>query len=257
MIRHRFPTQEFYRWKTSVNFSTTFSITTTATSPLVEGIVIDNQIEYITVVADKTFRWAVKNGCFSVVKNLLDTIKEVDINAVDEDDDNNLLSLASSNGHLDILKYLIGRGGDIHFFFDNAFRKAAVNGYLNTCEYLISLGGRPSVGAERRRQASAKAIDINALYGYALKFASAKGHLNVVKYLVGLGSDIHGDNDDALKFAAEQGHLNVVKYLVRLGSDIHAENDYALCSAGAYGHFDVVAYLNNPNSGNLYDYLIR
>ena len=74
---------------------------------------------------------------------------------------------ASENRYLNVVKYLLQSGADIHDADDLALQKAARNGHLNVVKYLVQQGA-----------------DINADYNYTLRYAAENGHLKVVKYLI-------------------------------------------------------------------------
>ena len=73
---------------------------------------------------------------------------------------------ASRNGHLDIVKYLVGKGANIHADDDEALRLASHYGHLEVVKYLVEKGA-----------------NIRARDDYALKYARRNGHVDVVKYL--------------------------------------------------------------------------
>ena len=138
------------------------------------------------------------------------------------------LRWSSQKGHLEVVKYLVSKGADIHADNDFALRFAGYNGYLEVVKYLVFKGA-----------------NIHANNNAALRIASEAGHLEVVKYLTENGANIRADDDYALKWASRNGHLEVVKYLVEKGADIHANNDKALRVASKYGHLEVVKYLKS------------
>ena len=106
------------------------------------------------------------------------------------------LKKAAKHGHLEIVKYLVEHGVDIHTQTDYALRFATEKGHLGIVKYLIENGA-----------------DIHANNDFALRWAAFDGYLEIVKYLVEHGADIHAANDSALKGAAEYGHTEVVEYL--------------------------------------------
>ena len=110
-----------------------------------------------------------------------------------------ILGLASQDGHLIIVKYLVEQGADIHYNQSQALPLASENGHLTIVKYLVEHGAK-----------------VKSNNSEALMFASFNGHLSVVKYLVEQGSDIHAQDDDALRMANENGHLLVVEYLQSL-----------------------------------------
>ncbi|AYV85138.1 MAG: repeat protein [Satyrvirus sp.] len=136
------------------------------------------------------------------------------------------LAWASVNNHLEIVKYVIEKGADIHAENDQALRKASRNGHLEIVKLLIEKG------------ANIHAVNDGALHG-----ASFNGHLEIVKLLTENGADIHAENDRALQWASENGHLEIVKLLIDKGANIHAENDGALRWASLYGHSEIIKFL--------------
>ncbi len=136
------------------------------------------------------------------------------------------LRFASYYGHLNVVKYLISAGANIHGNSDAALIVASEYGQTEVVKYLISAGA-----------------DIHAVSDFALRLASINGHTEVVKYLISAGANIHAHSDEALISASENGHLDIVKYLISAGANIHADNDYALRSANANGHIEIVKYL--------------
>ncbi len=138
------------------------------------------------------------------------------------------LIIASLYGHLEIVKYLVSLGTNIHIYgeYYSPLYNVSRKGHLKIAQYLVSLG-----------------VDIHADNERALYYASTDGHLNVVQYLVEKGANIHADNERALYYASTDGHLNVVQYLVEKGANIHADNERALRSASMYGRLTIVKYL--------------
>jgi ankyrin repeat protein len=136
--------------------------------------------------------------------------------------------LASKNGHLDVVKYLVEEhGADVRAQSNNAIKRASENGHLDVVKYLVEECD----------------VDVHASNDWAVRIASGNGHLDVVKYLVSMRANIHADDDYAVRWASEKGHLNVVKVLVDAGANIRAKNDNALEQASENGHLDVVKYL--------------
>ena len=106
------------------------------------------------------------------------------------------LKWASSNGHLDLVKYLVDNNANIHANSSYILTQTCRNGHLEVVQYLVEKG-----------------IDINAHDNYALAWASGNGHLKIVQYLVNKGANIHANDNCALEWASENFHLDVVKYL--------------------------------------------
>jgi len=106
---------------------------------------------------------------------------------------NELLTQASASGELQLVKWLLQNGLDIHARHEQSLSLAALNGRLEVVKYLVEQGA-----------------DIHALDDHALRNAARYGYLKVVKYLVEHGANIHAVNLDNNK------HLEVVKYLETL-----------------------------------------
>ena len=88
-------------------------------------------------------------------------------------------------GHLEVVKYLVSQGADIHANNERALRRACEEGHLDVVKYLVEQGA-----------------NIHADNEYALHWASRKGHLEVVKYLVSQGADVHARDELALQCAS-------------------------------------------------------
>lgn len=163
---------------------------------------------------------AAENGHVDVVKYLMG--KGLNIHTRNDE----ALIFAVRNGHLEVVKYLLGQGADIHARNDEVLIRAVRSKHLEVVKYLVSQGAR-----------------INANNDAALRLAARNGNLDMVKYLVNRGANIHAINDEALRWSAYSGHVDVVKYLVNQGANIHAKKDQALRRAAEKGHLDVVKYL--------------
>jgi len=110
------------------------------------------------------FEQACKNGNMEKVKELLSD-GEVDLD--------NSLCYVSEKGHLEVVKYLISMGADVHTRNDYPLGLASMNGHLEVVKYLISM----------------KAY-VHAENDFALRWASYNGRLDIVKYLVNFFQDI-------------------------------------------------------------------
>ena len=76
------------------------------------------------------------------------------------------------SGYLEVVKYLLEQGADLHAQNDWAFQWAARNGRLEVVEYLVKHGANLHVDDD-----------------YALRWAAENGHLEMVKYLLEQGAD--------------------------------------------------------------------
>src|SRR3990167_11498966 len=88
-----------------------------------------------------------------------------------------LLLVACSKNHLDVVIYTEKQGANIHICDESALWWVASNGHLSVVSYLVNQGA-----------------DIHADNEYALRWAASNGHLSVVSYLVNQGADIHANN---------------------------------------------------------------
>lgn len=107
--------------------------------------------------------------------------------------------MASKHGHLEIVKYLVEKGVDIHDDTEALLFYAADNGHLEIVKYLVEKGA-----------------DIHVYEDEAFRWASRNGYYDIVKYLVEYGVDIHVQNDFALKGAKQNNHTKIVEYLESL-----------------------------------------
>jgi len=126
-------------------------------------------------------------------------------------------------GKINIVRYLVENGVDIHALNNRALIIGAENGHLKVVRYLVENGA-----------------NIHTTNDYALRYSAKNGHLNVVKYLVENGANISAGHDYALRKSAENGHLEVVRYLVEKGANIH---DYVLRKSIENNHLEIVKYL--------------
>jgi ankyrin repeat protein len=132
----------------------------------------------------KTLNVACIGGHLEVVKALAHIRKPSDI-----------LRIAASHGHLDIVKYAVSAGADPASY--QPLCEAAGNGYLEIVRWLIAAGANPH-DVEVMRQAT--------LYD----------HLEVVLELISHTRD----TSYALKAAAKYGKLDIVKALIQPDTDI-------------------------------------
>jgi len=145
----------------------------------------------------------------------------VDVQAI-----NDGVQLASSNGHLEVVMYLVSQGADVSGNDTYALQWASENGHLEIVKYLVSQGANVRFNSDG-----------------ALRYASFNGHLEVIKYLVSQGASITADNNWAVRLASNRGHLEVVKYLVSQGADVQAFISWAVQQASRNRHLELVKYL--------------
>jgi len=157
---------------------------------------------------------------------------------------NTLLHLAAFGGHLDIVKYLIEKGADLHATNKNngtPLHAAASNGKLNVVEYLIE---------EKKVNLEVQDKDGNT----SLSLAARGGHLDVVEYLVEKGANLSVTNKSGNTPMYEAMSFDIVKYFAEKGANINAvnKNGFTLLHvAAANGNLDVVKYLIEEKGTNI------
>lgn len=156
-------------------------------------------------------------------------------------DADQLIIMAASTGHIDMIQYLISSQPDLDLNKlgtkdMTALMEAANAGYFDIVVML------PEHGAD---------VNVKTSQGNtALMYACANGNLEIVQYLISRGADIEDQNDNghtALMEAASSGHVDVARYLVAQGCNINVHsNEYketALTLAAYKGHLDMVRFL--------------
>ena len=107
-----------------------------------------------------------------------------------------LLDIAASEGHLEIVKYLVNKGANIHAGDDYAVRVASRRGHLEIVKYLIKKGA-----------------DIHARNEEALRDAVLDDKLETVKCLIDHGACPHILTNYQLIYAELTGQNEIPKYL--------------------------------------------
>ena len=141
---------------------------------------------------------------------------------------NNRLMVAAKEGNIDIVRFMIKKGSNIHANNDQALLWASKYGHTEIVKLLIKEGA-----------------NIHVVSDYALRLASENGHTDTVKLLLENGADIHAVTDYALILASMKGHTDTVKLLLENGANIHANYDEALRWASNKGHTETVKVLEN------------
>ena len=102
---------------------------------------------------------ASRSGDKSLVKYALDNRYSENIN--------DALRIASKEGHLDVVKYLVERGADIHSQGETPLAAAVVNGQAEVVKYLVSKGA-----------------DAHVYGNYLIKLARERGQKDIMNYLI-------------------------------------------------------------------------
>lgn len=149
---------------------------------------------------------------------------------------NTLFELSVIYENIDIIKYLLNHGADIHYNYESALMYACEKGNIDIIDCLINHG-----------------IDVHVNDDYALILAVENMNIQTVKYLIDKGADIHVNDDYALRFSCENGYIELTKILVEHGADIHALQDHSIRWASINGHLDIVQYLvEKENNSDCY-----
>ncbi len=146
---------------------------------------------------------SIRGGHLAIVQYLVP--KSIDVR-----NNSDFLDVAAEYGKLDIFKYLVCQGADIHARNNLTIRTAAMEGRLNIIEYLISCY-------------KAGKINFVPLIDDALSEAASRGHLHVIKYLISEGATTLID-DLTLISACVGGDLETVEYILDNGANIDAQN---------------------------------
>ena len=127
-------------------------------------------VKYLMSLGEETARYgqsfirqSVRDGQLAIVKYFSDIIKS-SFHAL-------AIRIASSYGHLEVVKFLFSLGTDVNEWNHFPLGSAAENGHLEVVKYLVSVGA-----------------NIRATNDYAVRMANQNHHLEVVKYLVSVGA---------------------------------------------------------------------
>ena len=127
------------------------------------------------------------------------------------------LSIASRNGHLPVVQYLVEQGVDKEmkdFFGWTPLYIASRNGHIGVVRYLVEQGSNMEKTSGPRTWTP-------------LHVACIEGCSDVVRYLLEQGADRDKACDNGstpLHLAAEKGHLETAKLLMVYGADLNARN---------------------------------
>lgn len=211
-------------------------------------------------VSDETkLSVAVLRGNLEDVK-LLILKGAVDVNTKDKLGSTALIN-ASSEGHLEIVKFLVSKGADLNIknkYGYTALMKAANEGHLEVVKFLVKSGADVNIKDKSGDTALHNAID---LFMETLKVSTYKGketksatlneaikkHTDIAKFLIDNGADVNAKNDNGdtvLIKASNSGNLDIVKYLVKNGTDVNAKNNQNKTALNYSKTADVAEFLS-------------
>ncbi len=168
--------------------------------------------------------YAAESGNLELVEHLLERSSQGPDDA---------LWLAASNGHKDVISFLLNHGYDS--LEDRALFEACKHGHRDVAVILLDRG------------ANATYRDAGGMT--ALHQASFAGYLEITRLLIQEGADINTPDEQGrspLCLAAEAGNAAIIKLFVQMGAYIDSIDDSgrtALDQAAENGHSEALRYL--------------
>ncbi|KAG5673330.1 hypothetical protein PVAND_003390 [Polypedilum vanderplanki] len=172
----------------------------------------------LTEAAKQALVAASSRGNTTIVEELLLSLPELDIDAIDYVTGENSLTIASSNGHTETVSLLLSRGAN-HYNKNrkgmSALLLAVKEGHWNIVERLIQSRADIEMKDQNMRN--------------ALMIAAEEGHVGIMELLLNKGAD-HGTVDkdglSALSWACLRGKLLAAKSLIEHNADIHHQDNH-------------------------------
>ena len=190
---------------------------------------------------------AASTGCRPICEVLIK--RGMDVNA-HSGKHGSALAAAISNGHIEIVKFLVrecGADPNVDLLsgnYSNVLAMAVALGDIDTVKFLVQEGG-----------ADSNMVLQAGTYGNPLIVAAARGDINIVKFLIQEGrADPNlvpqvGEDGSPLIVAAARGRIEIVKFLVQEGgADPNAvlqggRHANALAAAASNGRIKTVKFL--------------
>lgn len=127
-------------------------------------------------------------------------------------------------GHLEMSRFLIEKGADIHIREDQALISACQGGHLGIVKLLIENGADIHAQTERALES-------------AIQFSK---DIEIVKLLIGNGADVRLIPYYILEMMVQLRDWDLAKYLIENGANIHAK---VLRGSARDGNFEMVRFL--------------
>jgi hypothetical protein len=208
----------------------------------------------------------------SVIYGHMDIIRYVFERGIGADDRDVGLQCAAARGELDILKYFVDHGGDIHSRDDTALFVACENEHLEVVRYLLEQGADVAADEFAAVLYVCKYDDLMDFvkcfiefddgrlnYGAMLEEACYKDALGVVRFLVEeVGVDFRAREDAAFVAACKYGSRKTMEYFVpqitnTSGAGRVATLSRGLCGATNWGDMETIKYLIELGADVRYD----
>ena len=139
-----------------------------------------------------------------------------------------VLRMNAKYGHVNIIKYLIKRGADVHEYDNEALQTSFMYNHLDVAKVLVNNGA-----------------DVNTNMGFPLRICVRRGWIEMIKYFVEqCGADVIncGWNCD-INDAVTNGHEKIVMYLLNKGIDAKVISREALWHCIKKGYIDMAKNL--------------
>lgn len=190
----------------------------------------------------------------------------------------NLLKIASENGHLNIINYLLKpfilnkereKEAILYSYVYDCIYYAARSGHFNITKFLIEhplYGKYTNINNAEKRYSiihfavyhrnlsmiqylmekfkdpnNHAPINFNNLPQEGIRNIISRGEIDLLDYLIDSGLDIHHSNEEMIRYASSSKNILMVKYLYEKGAHI----DNAIIYAKRYHEFEALHYLEN------------
>lgn len=215
--------------------------------PLLTSLLMATGFFYFSYAKPRTaIRAALTRGDLQELREIYDSGRGPGVR--DEDSGGNFpLSLAASQGHVPIVRYLLEAGADVNQRHSlrgfTALMAAAYYGHNEVVRLLVQNGAKLNA-----RSSSGQTALITAAYG---------GRIDTIKLLLELGADVRQKDfhrSTALTVASERGHLEAVRVLLKNGAEVEAKDsdgDTSLGMAVAKNHEEIAKLLRAAGARDL------